>query len=363
MSSSSTASQIGTPAITSTSQAATTFSTVTTTQTSSVNGGQTYTVVQGDTAYNIAARFGISLADLEVANAGIVPDWNLLQVGITLQIPSASSATITTTPTGSMGTAPSIPTPSSPQIPDSSASALSSVTGSLAVRNLDLDEGTQSPRDVYNFYSGDGSVEQGWPPTSSWLSFNALWEEVEPYIGQKCVDNVPANSPNETDNVRDSIIAVANKTYMDPRFILAVVMQESNGCVRVVSTAGGNSNPGLMQSFEGKGSCDNNGMPVYPCPPTVIHQMIVDGTAAPVEGPTLVSALNKAASMDNCEPAQAFYRAARLYNSGLNSMPASGDLGGAPGATLCYSSDIANRLLGWVNGAKECHLDGYQERG
>ncbi|KAI1615422.1 glucan 1,3-beta-glucosidase [Exophiala viscosa] len=397
------ASQVVPSSITSTC-ATTTFTTVVTSQASSasgVTGGQTYTVVAGDTAYNIAARFGISLAALEVANSGIVTDWNLLQIGITLQIPpvipstaSAYSATISTgymgtaltspspsaasttlatspsgyvaltlssaasasvaipsssIPTGYMGTPPSSPTPLTPSV-----SELSQVTGALAVRNLDLGEGIESPRDVYNFYSGDGSVEQGWPPISSWLSFNAMFRNVEPYIGQGCVDGVPANSPSETDNIRDSIIAVANQSYMDPRFILAVVMQESNGCVRVVSTAGGNDNPGLMQSFEGTGSCDSNGMPVFPCPPSVIRQMIVDGTAAPVQGATLVSALNKAASLDNCEPAQAFYRAARLYNSGLNSLPADGDLGGDPGATLCYSSDIANRLLGWVNGAKQC---------
>ncbi|KIV86718.1 hypothetical protein PV11_02314 [Exophiala sideris] len=396
------------PPITTSTSAATTFATVVTTQTSSasgVNAGQTYTVVGGDTAYNIAARFGISLAGLEVANPGTVTDWNILQIGISLQIPpvipSTVSAYIATVPTsyivtvptspsppaastslvtiptgymgttssnatsasvnilsssiltGYMGTAPSSPTPSSP-----SGSELSQVTGTLAVRNLDLGEGIESPRDVYTFYSGDGSVERGWPPISSWLSFNAMFRNVEPYIGQGCVDGVPANSQSETDNIRDSIIAVANQSYMDPRFILAVVMQESNGCVRVVSTAGGNDNPGLMQSFEGTGSCDSNGVPVYPCPPSVIRQMIVDGTAAPVQGPTLVSALNKAASLDNCEPAQAFYRAARLYNSGLNSLLADGDLGGAPGATLCYSSDIANRLLGWVNGAKQCYLDG-----
>jgi hypothetical protein len=232
------------------------------------------------------------------------------------------------------------------------------VTGDVAVHDVDPQSGSSSsPQNSYVVYTGDGSAESGWPAISSWLSFDAMFDQFEPYMGQNCVDNVQANSPNETDHIRSSILSVANDTYMDPRFMLAVTMQESNGCVRVVSTVGSNSNPGLMQSFEGSGSCNSGGTTLIPCPSSVIRQMIVDGTAAPnINGVTLVSAVNQATSMDDCEPAQAFYRAARFYNSGPSSLPADGDLGGAPGATLCYSSDIANRLMGWVTGTSGCHL-------
>lgn len=51
--------------------------------------------------------------------------------------------------------------------------------------------------------------------------------------------------------------------------------------------------------------------------------------------------------------AQAIYRAARVYNSG--SVPGSNDLG-AVGATRCYCSDVANRLMGWVGAQKTCNL-------
>ena len=89
--------------------------------------------------------------------------------------------------------------------------------------------------------------------------------------------------------------------------------------------------------------------------------MIADGVAAPVDGVTLVKALNQAAEVPNCEPAQAYYRAARFYNSGPESLPAeaNGDLG-SKGATRCYASDIANRLIGWSNGKighSPCKLD------
>jgi hypothetical protein len=36
-------------------------------------------------------------------------------------------------------------------------------------------------------------------------------------------------------------------TGVDHRFVLAVLMQESHGCVRVNVTSGGVRNPGLMQ--------------------------------------------------------------------------------------------------------------------
>lgn len=50
--------------------------------------------------------------------------------------------------------------------------------------------------------------------------------------------------------------------------------------------------------------------------------------------------------------AQAFYYAARIYNSG--DIPDPSDLGNAGGATNCYVSDIANRLTGWVTAASTC---------
>ncbi|EXJ91989.1 hypothetical protein A1O3_00539 [Capronia epimyces CBS 606.96] len=367
------------------------------------NTGKTYIVVAGDTASNIAAHFGISLEALEAANPGKVADWDLLQIGLTLNIPSAYPTVPTSTiqypspPTSTQtmpqptATSASVWTVSSGDTGNSIASfvsvpfsdistanptvvwtqlspgqtltippaptGLSQVTGAAAVHTMNLDEGVTSPKSAYTFYSGDGSAADGWPQISDWLSFNALFSNVKPYVGQNCVANVPGNSPDETEQVREAILSVANQTYMDPRFILVVVMQESNGCVRVVTTAGGNSNPGLMQSFKGKGSCNRDGQLLSPCPASIIHQMIVDGTAAPVDGITLVKALNQATSAGITDLAQGFYRAARLYNSGTNSLPANGDLGGAPGATLCYASDIANRLTGWVDGPITCRLD------
>ncbi|KIW53742.1 hypothetical protein PV05_06156 [Exophiala xenobiotica] len=312
-----------------------------------------WTVAPGDTGNGIASRASIPFAELSSANPAAI--WTLLTADQIITLPPVSA-----TPTQSSEIANS--TPIEPPLfqaagPVDIDTVLSKVSGELAVKQLDLETGSTDAQTQYTFYTGNGSAENGWPSMSDWLSFDAMYENAMPYIGQKCVGNVVGNSPNETDQLHDSIIKVGNNTEMDPRFILAVVMQESNGCVRSISTAGDVTNPGLMQSYEGKGSCDMGGLQVSPCPDSIIRQMIADGTGAQISGPTLVNALNQAQNMDDCEPAQAFYRAARFYNSGPNSLPANGDLGGSPGTTLCYCSDIANRLVGWVSSPTRCHLD------
>ena len=79
----------------------------------------------------------------------------------------------------------------------------------------------------------------------------------------------------------------------------------------------------------------------------VLTEWIVAGGTSSGDG--LANCLNQAGTSD----AQAFYRAARIYNSG--SIDPSGNLG-AGIATHCYSSDIANRLTGWVSAPSNCHL-------
>ena len=138
-------------------------------------------------------------------------------------------------------------------------------------------------------------------------------------------------------------------------------MQESTGCVRVITTQYSHFNPGLMQSHNGTGSCNTNmaavGLPGVetegsvqtPCPYSEIHQMIEDGTAGTSSGDGLQQLLAAQANTD----VSRFYRAARAYNGG--SVDPSGDLGRGC-CTLCYASDVANRLTGWVDAPHTCNL-------
>ncbi|KAJ5949549.1 hypothetical protein N7454_001133 [Penicillium verhagenii] len=213
-----------------------------------------------------------------------------------------------------------------------------------AVYTVNDYDGVGSGTDSYTFYSGDGSVAAGWPAKSQWFNNNkntmfsscGWWGEAD-------------NSGPEVGEIWNAIEAQAAATYVDHRLILAVIMQESGGCVRAPSTYGSVRNPGLMQSHDGTGTCNDNNNVQNPCPNSEIDQMIADGTGGTSSGDGLANCINLTGYSD----AQAIYGAARIYNAG--SIPSSNDLG-APGATPCYASDIANRLTGWVDAGNTCPL-------
>ena len=154
------------------------------------------------------------------------------------------------------------------------------------------------------------------------------------------------DSDEELSYLSSSIQSVATSSGVDARFILAIVLQESNGCVRVGSTDNGVSNPGLMQSHSGMGSCGDSKQ--SPCPESEILQMIKDGT----EGTSSGDGLKQCLAKNGGNGATAYYRAARCYNSG--SVASSGNLGQGV-STHCYVSDVANRLLGWSSGPSSCN--------
>ena len=95
--------------------------------------------------------------------------------------------------------------------------------------------------------------------------------------------------------------------------------------------------------------------------------MISDGAAGTDSGDGLAQVINRKCSHEiipdrtkgvieaqnqyGASDAKAFYIAARLYNSG--SLDSSGLLERGI-ATHCYASDIANRLVGWVNAGHSC---------
>jgi hypothetical protein len=157
---------------------------------------------------------------------------------------------------------------------------------------------------------------------------------------------VADNSEDELNDLSSSIQSVGSSTGVDPRFILAIVLQESNGCVRAPTTNGGVVNPGLMQSHDGAGTC-NDATVSNPCPASEITQMIQDGTAGTSSGDGLAQCITASGATD----VSMYYKAARIYNSG--SVAAGGNLG-AGIATHCYASDVANRLTGWFSGPSSC---------
>jgi hypothetical protein len=210
---------------------------------------------------------------------------------------------------------------------------------------------TTIPRgaDSYKAYTGDGSVSAGWPSEDSWSSWDDLWAANSALMKQTCTWNGwgADNTADETKAVGAAIQQVASETGIDKRFILAIVMQESKGCVRAPTTNNGVVNPGLMQSHNGAGSCTGTS----PCPSSSIKQMITDGAAGTSSGDGLKQLLSKARGTTGND-SRAYYAAARLYNSGSANFA---NLGLGLGSTPCYASDVANRLTGWTLAASGCH--------
>lgn len=173
-----------------------------------------------------------------------------------------------------------------------------------------------------------------------------------PIMQESCQNNwaVPNDSASEISMLKSSILSVAASANIDPRFILAIVMQESNGCVRVITTNYGVENPGLMQSHNGAGSCNRGGVVQTPCPESQITQMVQDGTMGTSSGDGLVQCVAESGVSD----VSRFYRGARIYNGGQGGYNKD-DLGSGC-CTLCYSSDVANRLTGWSTGTSGCTL-------
>lgn len=113
----------------------------------------------------------------------------------------------------------------------------------------------------YNYSSGNGA---NWPNMSQWGSWDDLWNANLPLLRQSCRWNGwgADSTESEINSVSNAIKSLSSETSVDSRFILTVMMQESKGCVRVLTTWNGVTNPRLMQSHKESGSC--TGVKPYP---------------------------------------------------------------------------------------------------
>ncbi|KAF2665286.1 hypothetical protein BT63DRAFT_60689 [Microthyrium microscopicum] len=205
--------------------------------------------------------------------------------------------------------------------------------------------------DHYRMYVGTADAPV-WPVANEWWdTFDDMFKGNIEVIRNGCSQfHVPNNSDQEIATIFTATGDIGREVGMDPRFILAIMLEESNACVRAPTTNNGVRNPGVMQSHNGAGTC-NDGHVQSPCPKDAIYQMIRDGVQGTAYGDGLRQLVSKAPGpADN-----KYFAAARMYNSG--SIDPSGHLENGV-ATHCYVSDVANRLRGWVRAQKNCHLDG-----
>lgn len=258
--------------------------------------------------------------------------------------PATSSAATWSYPTPAASTAASTESSSVASAPASSTAAASA--SSAAPAPASSSGSSASVGKTYTTYQGDGSVSAGWPSMSDWLDFDTLWSgNLKAGVTGSCSGSGAANaSPEEIADIKTAILSQAKTSGLDPRFILAIGLDESNLCPRVPTTSYSVSNPGMYQSHAGQGTCAN----VNPCPASEIDLMVQDG----VEGTSSGAGLKQCFANAHGSDAQAYYVAARIYNSG--SVAPGGNLGEGV-ATHCYSSNLANRLVGWT-GSGECTL-------
>jgi hypothetical protein len=220
----------------------------------------------------------------------------------------------------------------------------------LSVAFLALVSGSTAYGDTYTYHTGDGSIADGWPEIVTWGTFAELWESNTAAMSESCENNGwgADDSTSEIADIKTAIESVASASGVDERFILAIVMQESEGCVRVTTTKNSVDNPGLMQSHDGTGTCED----VNPCPQSEITQMIEDGTEGTSSGDGLEQLIAEAQSYLDLDIApRVYYSAARLYNSGSIDWT---NLDDGLGSTDCYASDVANRLTGWTTATNLC---------
>lgn len=113
------------------------------------------------------------------------------------------------------------------------------VTGGAAVTTINNQDGIGAGSDSYTMYWGDGSLQAGWPTKEQWVSFEDMFNNNKAIMFSSCGWNSwgADDSGPEIGAIYDSIQEVATETNVDHRFILAVIIQESGGCVRVSSSS------------------------------------------------------------------------------------------------------------------------------
>jgi len=133
--------------------------------------------------------------------------------------------------------------------------------------------------------------------------------------------------------MKAAIQSVADETngLIDPRVILAMIMQESSGNVHVISTNNSVQNNGILQSHAGVSYSSAD-------PADSIVQMIKDGILGTSSGDGLVQTVTQNGGL---------WEGIRAYNSG--SVDKS-NLSNGLGSTASYCSDVANRLTGTKSG-------------
>lgn len=119
-------------------------------------------------------------------------------------------------------------------------------TGGATRRNVnETNDGVGAGEDKYTYYEGG---PENFPSSDGWVSFQDMWNKNQPIMLQACgwLEMGAETTQQETEWIYDAIQDRANASLVDHRLILAIIMQESHGCVRVhhTTSSSGVHNPG-----------------------------------------------------------------------------------------------------------------------
>ncbi|KAH3147357.1 hypothetical protein KXW18_005344 [Aspergillus fumigatus] len=178
-----------------------------------------------------------------------------------------------------------------------------------------LTSGAAGYQDPEYYYCFRGSAAN-FPPIQNWMGFTAMFD-LNQQTSMALVESGPIQGA-----IWNAIVEVSAAAKVDPRLILAVVMQESSGNVYVGCTNNGVQNCGLMQAYAGSVSFNPND------PQGSITQMIIDGTQGTAQGGGLVQWFNNENVGANTGGNP--YNVLRGYNSGSINF---NDLDDSQGAT------------------------------
>ncbi|APA09917.1 hypothetical protein SS1G_05827 [Sclerotinia sclerotiorum 1980 UF-70] len=82
----------------------------------------------------------------------------------------------------------------------------------------------------YQRFTGDGSH---WSSMSAWTSFDTMWDNSQAFMTTSCTQfgGTANNSPAEIADIKYAISSISGSSGIDPRFILAIIMQESGASI------------------------------------------------------------------------------------------------------------------------------------
>lgn len=203
----------------------------------------------------------------------------------------------------------------------------------------------------YTRFIGDGGLIGGsdpdtyWPLKNLWITLDDMVAMNRKVMLESCAQySVESNNDTDINNLRDMIMEVSHDKMVDATFILAIVLQESQGCVRRPNATSKEGLSTLNGVLLGKGTAKCEGLAA--CQRSTIREMLENGGSGVPESDlrSLVAAIEKNTD-HNPQHSLNYYRAAYVYSTAVANIPARFE-DAIP--RHCYVSDVANRLVGWV---------------